>query len=261
MPGSVLRVQVDNTRPLAWGLPDEVDVFFDNSPVMRLEPAGVARGVTPVAWFDSDAPLRSGWAWGQERLQGGVAMPRPGGRGQAVPLRSRDHQPGPAPRHLQAPFQRDLPGRSAGPGSPSHLVTDTGLPGAGGAEAPTEGAWTPGALRHAAGPGLTVVETRVEDFDVRCGRGPRRRTAPWCGTRWPTPSRWPDAVRSCWRDSGSWWRTATPTGTTSGGRRGAPEGIVSRRSAGPTPPCAERFREDVPAQWRRAGAVTASGMR
>ena len=73
-PGSVLRVRVDTTRPIAWGLDDELDVFFDNSPVFRLQPAAVGQGVKPVAWFDSAAPLRSGWAWGQHRLQGRVAM-------------------------------------------------------------------------------------------------------------------------------------------------------------------------------------------
>jgi hypothetical protein len=74
IPGSVLRVRVDNTRPIAWGLPEEVDVFFNNSPVMRMEPAVAERNVTPVAWFDSEKPLRSGWAWGQHRLKGGVAV-------------------------------------------------------------------------------------------------------------------------------------------------------------------------------------------
>lgn len=74
VPGSVLGVHVDPTLPVAWGLGDELDVFFDNSPVMRLDPAGVGMGVRPIAWFDSPTPLRSGWAWGQERLQGGVAM-------------------------------------------------------------------------------------------------------------------------------------------------------------------------------------------
>ncbi len=74
VPGSVLSVHVDPTIPVAWGLGDELDVFFDNSPVMRLEPAAVGMGVRPVAWFDSSTPLRSGWAWGQERLKGGVAM-------------------------------------------------------------------------------------------------------------------------------------------------------------------------------------------
>jgi hypothetical protein len=27
-----------------------------------------------VAWYDSKTPLRSGWAWGQEHLQGGTAI-------------------------------------------------------------------------------------------------------------------------------------------------------------------------------------------
>ena len=54
--------------------PAEVGVFFNNSPVMRLDPGAVAAGVKPVAWFDSDSPLRRGGAWGQNRLEGGLAM-------------------------------------------------------------------------------------------------------------------------------------------------------------------------------------------
>ncbi|MFN0122260.1 MAG: M14 metallopeptidase family protein [Blastocatellia bacterium] len=74
IPGSLLRVSVDNTNPLAYGMPDKLDVFFDNSPVFRLKPDAGLRGVKPVAWFDSEAPLRSGWAWGQKYLQDGVAI-------------------------------------------------------------------------------------------------------------------------------------------------------------------------------------------
>jgi hypothetical protein len=53
-------------------MPDEVDVMFSTSPTFRApeEPNGVQR----VAWFDSKSPLRSGWAWGQEHLDGGVAI-------------------------------------------------------------------------------------------------------------------------------------------------------------------------------------------
>ena len=32
----------------------------------------LARGVRPLMWFDSATPLRSGWAWGQNYLEGGV---------------------------------------------------------------------------------------------------------------------------------------------------------------------------------------------
>ena len=73
IPGSVLRVAVDNTNPLAYGMDKQVDVFFDNSPVLELAPDASMRGVKTVAWFDSRAPLRSGWAWGQHYLDGGAA--------------------------------------------------------------------------------------------------------------------------------------------------------------------------------------------
>ena len=48
-------------------------MFFNNSPVFRLAPNAAARGVRPVMWFDSATPLRSGWAWGQNYLEGGTA--------------------------------------------------------------------------------------------------------------------------------------------------------------------------------------------
>ena len=70
----MLQVSVDNSNPLAYGMPEKVDVFFDNSPVFRLKPESSLKGVKPVAWFDSDKPLRSGWAWGQRYLQDGVAV-------------------------------------------------------------------------------------------------------------------------------------------------------------------------------------------
>jgi len=74
IPGSLLQVSVDNTNPLAFGLPEKLDVFFDNSPVFRLKPEASLNGVKPVAWFESDQPLRSGWAWGEKYLQDGVAV-------------------------------------------------------------------------------------------------------------------------------------------------------------------------------------------
>ena len=72
IPGSVLRATVDNRQPLAYGMPQEVDVFFDRSPTFQLK-AG-ASGATPVAWFSSETPLRSGWAVGQERLNGALGI-------------------------------------------------------------------------------------------------------------------------------------------------------------------------------------------
>jgi len=45
LPSSILNVRVDNTHPLAYGLRDRVDIFFNNSPVFRLEPDADKQGV------------------------------------------------------------------------------------------------------------------------------------------------------------------------------------------------------------------------
>jgi hypothetical protein len=74
VPGSILQAQVDTSDPLAAGIGSSVDVFFDNSPVFGLAPDAAAHGVKRVAWFNSPAPLHSGWAWGQEHLDGGTAI-------------------------------------------------------------------------------------------------------------------------------------------------------------------------------------------
>jgi hypothetical protein len=74
IPGSLLRVNVDNTNPLAYGMPSQLDVVFDNSPVFRLEPSATIKKTSPVAWFSGTNVLDSGWAWGQQYLDGGTAV-------------------------------------------------------------------------------------------------------------------------------------------------------------------------------------------
>jgi hypothetical protein len=74
IPGSILRARVDVTDPLAHGLADTVDVFFDNTPAWTLEPDAELRGVRPVAWFDEGPLLRSGWAWGESYLHRSVQV-------------------------------------------------------------------------------------------------------------------------------------------------------------------------------------------
>jgi hypothetical protein len=85
VPGSVLRVSVDNTTPLGYGFEREVDVFFENSAAFRLGADASDRGLRRVAWFSSAAPLRSGWALGQRYLENAVAViDAPLGRGRAL---------------------------------------------------------------------------------------------------------------------------------------------------------------------------------
>lgn len=72
-PGSILKVTTDNQQMTAAGMAKETDVYFDNSPVFRLNPDAVSSGtIRPLAWFTADKPLRSGWAWGQAYLKNGV---------------------------------------------------------------------------------------------------------------------------------------------------------------------------------------------
>jgi len=73
VPGSILQVAFDSTLTPAWGMPAVGDINFDNSPVFTLDSNAADKGVRPIAWFASDKPLRSGWAWGQAYLKDGVA--------------------------------------------------------------------------------------------------------------------------------------------------------------------------------------------
>jgi hypothetical protein len=73
IPGSLLEARVDNTRPIAYGMDDRAIVTFSRSPVFRLEAGAEAQGVRRVAWYDSETPLRSGWAWGEEHVKDGLA--------------------------------------------------------------------------------------------------------------------------------------------------------------------------------------------
>lgn len=73
IPGSILRVNVDTLQQANYGIPAQVDVVFNNSPVFLLPEQAKAQSIIPLAWFDQQDALRSGWAWGQNHLKGGVA--------------------------------------------------------------------------------------------------------------------------------------------------------------------------------------------
>ena len=70
VPGSVLTATVDTKHPAAAGMTEQTDFFFDNSPVFKVR--GGDPSVRVIARFDTDAPLKSGWAWGQKYLKDGV---------------------------------------------------------------------------------------------------------------------------------------------------------------------------------------------
>ncbi|HET9985197.1 MAG TPA: M14 metallopeptidase family protein [Longimicrobiales bacterium] len=74
IPGSILQARLDLASPLAAGMTDPVNVFYDNSPAFKLGDDAAKQGVKSIAWFDTDTPLVSGWAWGQEKLKGAVEV-------------------------------------------------------------------------------------------------------------------------------------------------------------------------------------------
>ncbi len=77
VPGSVLQVSVDTKNPLAHGVPDKVDVFFDQGEgnvAWKLSGDAAAANLHSVAWFADAHPLRSGWAWGETALDKGIEM-------------------------------------------------------------------------------------------------------------------------------------------------------------------------------------------
>jgi hypothetical protein len=70
VPGSLLAVTVDVSKPVAFGVDAEEIVMFNNNPAFKV----TGGGVTSVAHFGDGDLLRSGWVWGSEYLKGCAAM-------------------------------------------------------------------------------------------------------------------------------------------------------------------------------------------
>ena len=71
VPGSLLEVGLQGGGPVLHGLGERLTVVFNRSPVLSVEPD--AEDVRVLGRYGA-SPLRSGWAWGQEKLEGGVAL-------------------------------------------------------------------------------------------------------------------------------------------------------------------------------------------
>lgn len=71
VPGSVLALKVDTTESLAAGMPAEAMALFDQDPFFVV--GAPSPSIRVVATYP-DRPLRSGWAWGQEKMAGAAAM-------------------------------------------------------------------------------------------------------------------------------------------------------------------------------------------
>lgn len=69
-PGSILEVDVDNSHPVAYGLPDKIGAYFNSSPAFEVSGNAITIGAYPA---DHD-PMMSGWLMGPEFIQGKTAI-------------------------------------------------------------------------------------------------------------------------------------------------------------------------------------------
>jgi hypothetical protein len=79
VPGSILRIELDSSNPIASGMPKESIAWSENSPVFELsqrEDSSVpASAVKVIARYPSDKdPLLSGWLLGGDRIKGKAAL-------------------------------------------------------------------------------------------------------------------------------------------------------------------------------------------
>lgn len=80
IPGSILKVAVDPSDPVAFGSDTTVPIFYENGPTFRVN--GAARS---AAFFDTDKPLLSGWILGGQYLKGtSVIADEPLGKGRII---------------------------------------------------------------------------------------------------------------------------------------------------------------------------------
>ena len=92
VPGSILRIELDTTDPIAKGMPKESIAWVENSPVFEVVRTGSGSdrvdpsNVHVIAWYPKDKdPLLSGWLLGGDRIKGKAALDEVGlGKGRII---------------------------------------------------------------------------------------------------------------------------------------------------------------------------------
>jgi zinc carboxypeptidase len=83
VPGSILRIELDTTNPIAESMPKQSIAWVEDSPVFEVIDSATtasqysvpASAVKAVAWYPHNAdPLLSGWLLGANRLKGKAAL-------------------------------------------------------------------------------------------------------------------------------------------------------------------------------------------
>jgi hypothetical protein len=79
VPGSILRLELDTTHPIARGMPKESIAWAEDSPVFEVinnaNSSVSAANVKIIGWYPRDKdPLLSGWLLGGDRIKGKAAL-------------------------------------------------------------------------------------------------------------------------------------------------------------------------------------------
>lgn len=84
-PGSLLRIAIDTTHPIGYGMPREADAMFVANGGYRPARTRRVADVRAVARYPDAPLLRSGWLVGEERLRGtGAVMEVSSGKGRII---------------------------------------------------------------------------------------------------------------------------------------------------------------------------------
>jgi hypothetical protein len=73
-PGSIVRVLVDNTHPLAYGMPNQANAAFSNSLVLEPVPSFSTMNSSIVVRYPTGNILQSGWLHGESYLHNKVGL-------------------------------------------------------------------------------------------------------------------------------------------------------------------------------------------
>ncbi len=73
-PGTIVRVQVDNSHPLGLGMPDETYGFYNNSPFFALVEGFSSHKATVAARYPNTDVVGSGWLKGEDLMSGRAAV-------------------------------------------------------------------------------------------------------------------------------------------------------------------------------------------
>ncbi len=73
-PGSTLHVNIENTHPVAYGMPEEALALFWQSPAFKINPGPDNHLYEVVAYYPESDLLESGWLIGEDKLVDKIAV-------------------------------------------------------------------------------------------------------------------------------------------------------------------------------------------